>query len=852
MTGPDQELEFHLEMLTRRYLEEGLGPDAARAKALARMGDLRAAERERQAILRRTEAVMRRSRWIQDLTQDGRHAFRALTRAPGYVAITVAMLALGTGASTAVFSVVDGVILRSPFVDVDAVGYLRARTPDGRLTSAVPRETYDRLAAAVPGPIAAVGLVGLSGPVVTGVDTPRRTQTECLSASMAHVLGTRPRMGRWFGPGDDHPGAAGVALVSAKFWRGTLGNDPAVIGRTIMLDQEPATIIGVMPPGFDGPYSRINRDIWVPIGQSVAGTPRFGCPPPGTTVNAVVRLGPGVTMEAGSAALSAASNGALAVTPLTEGTIADLEDPFNALVGAVIAVLFMAFANVANIGLERLVGRRRELAIRLALGATRARVIRETVLEHLLVAVAGAAAGVGISVLAFDAIMALLPPSLPNLDAVTINGRVLAASVGLALLGGLSAGLVASFQASGAAVRSGMTDADRGHTRGSQLTRRVLVASELALAVLLLVGALLMIRTFLTLRPSAPGFDAANKQLALVRLPPAMPHTERLRFFEAVRGELAGVPGIHAVAGTTHIPMYRSIALLDVAIGDTTGEVFTATDSTNYLDVMRIPVIRGRGFTDRDGAETPRVAVVNEAFVRRWLPRQEPLGSTVTLDGGGLSATPVTIVGVIGDARSFGSDTRTRPEVHLPFAQTMLGSPFFVVSTDARTATTFPATMRGIVSRLHPGQLVDRVESLEGLLGAEVARPRLGAWLFGAFAALAVLLGAVGLAATLAWSVTQRRREIGIRMALGARAGNVRGLVLRQTLWLSVTGIVAGLLAAGASTRLLGGWLYGVTPLDPLTFTVCGVLMLAVSAVAAYVPARRATQIDPLIALRGD
>lgn len=847
----NRELEFHLEMLTRRYVDAGLDPDAARAKALARMGDLRAAARESQAIDPRPDEQGRRGPWIQTLLQDVGHGIRGLRRAPRYAVFVIVMLALGTGASTAVFSVVDGVILRSPFSEPDSVAMLVATGANGQQTSALPRDAYERIAANLPPQIAAVGVMTIGSPIVTRVDVPRRTQVECISASMVTVLGSRPQMGRWFTAADDHPGAPPVAVVSAKFWRDTLGSDPGVLGRSIDLDDVPVTIIGVMPRGFDGVYSRFGRDIWVPIGHAAATPALFGCRPPGPTVSATARLHPQVTMAAGTAALNAAaSSSTLSLVPITEHISGSLKDPLNALVGAVIAVLLIAFANVANLGLERLAGRRRELAIRLALGATRARLVRETVFEHVVIAALAALTGVGIAALTFDAIIALLPPALPHLDAVSLNGRVLAASVGFTLLGGLGAGLVAAIQASSASVRGGMSAGDRGHTRGSHRARRILVASELAMAVVLLVSALLMIQTFVTLRPSAPGFDPSGKQIAHVRLPPGLSHQERLRFFEAVRGELSAIPGVRAVAGTSYVPMAGTRAMLEVTAGDLKGDVITGTVSSNYFDVMRIPVLRGRALNDADTAGSPAVAVVNDAFARRWLPGRDPLGATVTLDS--LSTVPLTIVGVIGDVRTSGADTRLRPEIYLPLAQTMLGNPSFVVGADPRAAAAFPATMRAIVNRLRPGQLVDRVEAFQDLVDAGVSYQRLGAWLFGVFAALAVGLGAVGLAATLAWSVAQRRREIGIRMALGAQPGDVRRLVVHQTFWMSAIGVGAGLAAAGATTNLLKEWLYGVTPLDPWTFAACGALMLAISAVAAYVPTRRATRVNPVIALRGD
>ena len=849
MTDTEKELEFHIEMQTRRYIEAGLDPVAARAKAMERMGDLNATAKAVHEInvLNQTP-TWNRAKWMNGLGQDIRHAFRILRRSPGYVAIAVSMLALGTGASTAVFSVVDGVLLRSPFPDADAIGLVRARDADGRLTSAVPTDTFARLEAGLPPSIVAIGRLTVTSPVVTGVTVPRRTQVECISAPMAAVMGTAPVRGRWFSAADDRPGAPPVAVVSDKFWRGALQSDPAVIGRTINLDNAPITIVGVMPRGFDGPLSRVNRDIWIPLGLSTPQVAAFGCRVDGAMASGAVRLAPGVTMAEGAAALNASAGlDSLELASIAEDTVGDLRSPFNALVGAVIAVLLIAFANVTNLGLERMAGRRQELAIRAALGATRARILRQSVLEHLMVATTGALAGVFIASAGFDAIMALLPDSLPHVDAVDLNIRVLAASLGLTIVGGAVAGLVSALTASRT---HGLVANSRTHTGRRSWTRQVLVASELALGVLLLVGALLMIRTFLTLRPSAPGFDASNKYVALVRQPPSVAGADRLQFFETVRNEVQRTPGVRAVAATSYLPLYRSIDVRALTVGSNKGDVYTGAITPNYLSVMRIPLLRGRDFTSADNAD---VAIVNRAFVERWLPQQEALGTVVTLATG--RAEPpatATIVGIAEDTRAFGSDTRSRPVVYRPLRPSTIANPFLVIEADERTSVSLAQNVRSIVDRARPGQLVDRFERFEAMLGAEVSRPRLGAWLFGSFAALAVLLAGIGLAATLVWSVAQRRREIGVRMALGAKPSDVRRLIVGQMFGLSLTGVAAGLAAAAATTHLLKGWLYGVTPLDPLTFAACGAVMLAVSALAAYLPARRATRISPLIALRGE
>jgi len=852
MSDTEKELQFHIEMQTRRYIDAGLDPVAARAKALERMGDLDAATKAVHEIhvLSQTPPA-NRSKWMNGLGQDLRHAFRVLRRSPGYVAIAVSMLALGTGASTAVFSVVDGVLLRSPFPDADAIGLVRARDADGRLTSAVPTDTFARLEAGLPPSIVAIGRLTVSSLVVTGVTVPRRTQVECISAPMAAVMGTAPVRGRWFSIVDDRPGAPPVAVVSDKFWRGTLQSDPTVIGRTINLDSAPVTIVGVMPRGFDGPLSRLNRDIWIPLGLSTPHVPAFGCRVDGAVATGAVRLATGVTMAEGAAALNASAGlDSLELASIAEDTVGDLRSPFNALVGAVIAVLLIAFANVTNLGLERMAGRRQELSIRAALGSTRARILRQSVLEHLMVATSGALGGVVIATAGFDAIVALLPDSLPHVDAVNLNVRVLAASLGLTILGGAVAGLVSAWTASRATAVEGLVASSRAHTGRRTWTRKLLVASELALGVLLLVGALLMIRTFLTLRPSAPGFDASNKYLAMVRQPTSVAGADRLRFFETVRDEVQRIPGVRAVAATSYLPLYRSIDVRPMTVGSQKGDVYTGAITPNYLSVMRIPLLRGRDFTSADNSD---VAIVNRAFVERWLPQQEALGTVVTLATGRAEApVTATIVGIAENTRAFGSDTRSRPVVYRPLRPSTIANPFLVIEADEKTSVTLADSVRSVVDRARPGQLIDRFERFETMLGAEVSRPRLGAWLFGSFAVLAVLLAGVGLAVTLVWSVAQRRREIGVRMALGAKPSDVRRLIVGQMLGLSLTGVAAGLAAAAATTHLLKGWLYGVTPLDPLTFAACGAVMLAVSALAAYLPARRATRISPLIALRGD
>ena len=784
---------------------------------------------------------------------DLRLALRLMWQRPGFTALAVLMLALGTGANAAMFSVIDGVLLRSPFGQPGQIAMVAALTANGQRTSALPRAEFERFAA-LTHIFAAVAERSIGSPVATGIETPRRTQVECLPAAMAAVLGTSPSMGRWYSSVEDRPNGPGVVLIGDAFWRSSFGRDPHILGRTFALDGEPVAIIGVLPPGFDGPLSLPNRDIYAPYGQVTAGRARYGCRPPGETVNAFVRLQPNRTPAEAEAALNAAlgSPARFVVSSHSDEILGDVRGPVLLLTGAVIAVLIIACANVANLGLERQLGRRREIAVRLALGATSGRIVRQTIVDHLLQAAVGASAGVIVAALSLDALVALLPRSLPHTAGITMNGRVLAATIGLTLLGGVLVGLVSVLQTTSTSVRDGLAAGTRTTSGGSRRIRSALVVMELALGVALLVLALLMVRTFLTLRPTSPGFDPDNKLIAQVRLPAGMTLVERWRFVDDVRTAIGREPGVSGVAATTYLLMSRSISAVEMAIGDVTGEIWTGTVTGNYFDLMGLPIRRGRGFEDSNTGAGPAAMIVNEAFARRWLPDRDPLGASVTIGGKIVPRIDGRIVGVIADTRTAGLDTRVRPQLYLPMAQTMMGSPYFVVSASPAALVRLPAVVRDIVARTRPGQLVDRVETYHAMLATEVATPRFGAWLFGLFAGLAVTLAVLGLAATLGWSVTARRREIGVRMALGADRRRVSGLIVGQTLRYAVPGVVLGLLVAAWMTRWLQGWLYGVTSLDAMTFATCAGLMLALSVVAAYAPARRAATVDPLVALRTD
>jgi putative ABC transport system permease protein len=541
----------------------------------------------------------------------------------------------------------------------------------------------------------------------------------------------------------------------------------------------------------------------------------------------------------------------VAIDQLENINVSEMRTPLLALVGAVGFVLLIACANVANLQLERAVGRRRELAIRLAIGATRGRVLRQTLTETLLLYLIGGAAGAVAAMWTMHVIVGLLPAGVPHVDDVAVNARVLMVT----LLFSCSAGIVVG-------LGPALTDASPrmlGHLkvsaptgfRGGTWIRRGLVVAQVALSLTLLVGAGLMVRTFLTLRPTSPGFVARDKVTAFVRerspsaVPPEM-------FFRRLLDRLAEIPGTQAVSGSTYLPMSGTVDMGSVTAAETTLSPWRGEVTPNYFGEMQIPIVRGRAFADADGPAAPPVAIVNETFAHRAWRDGDPIGATIiTRARGGVGVT-LRVVGLARDTRSLGGDLNTRPELYVPFAQEPGAYLNIIVRTSDPFDVRLPAEIRAAATELDPLQVVDRIRPLQAMLDEGVATPRFGAWLLGVFAAMAILLAAVGLAASIAWWVAQRTREIGVRMALGADAASVARLFVRQAVLLTATGIVLGLGGAAAATRLLSGWLYGVTPLDLPTFAGSAAGMLGIALLASYLPARRATLVDPLVTLKAE
>jgi putative ABC transport system permease protein len=791
------------------------------------------------------------------MMDDMRHALRGMARTPGFTAIAVLMIALGTGANAAMFSVIDAVLLRSPFSDPDHVAIVAARTADGRQTSAISLPQYRALtsSATVFEAIAAIG----SGqrPILTGLGDPRRFNAECVTGGMFAVLGASALMGRTFSADDDRAGSAPVVVLSYAFWQREMGGAPDAIGRVLGMNGAPTTVIGVMPRGFGGPYSRNNNDGWMPAGVAMAGGRSPACSAR-ASVTAFARLKPGLTFEmASSLATDAAgiarledwqgrTGARLQLIPIREQTLSDLRTPLLALVGAVGLVLLIACANVANLQMERIFGRRVELAVRMALGATRARIISQTLTENLVLSLAGGVAGTLAARWTLDLIVGLMPANMPYRDEIALNGRVLGATLAVACAAGIAVGLMPALQGTAPALMNDLRASSRSATSRGQWVRRALVVAQVALSLTLLVGATLMIATFRTLRPSDPGFAAADKLIATVRLQGTAAASPSA-FFDRLLDRVRAAEGVRSVSASTYVPMSGTVTTVTLHVPGRAQESFSGVVTPNYFPEMEIPILRGRGFSDGDGMGATKVAVVNETLARRAWPDGSALGQVVDVEFFDKRREPRQIVGVTRDTRFSGSDLRARPEIYMPFAQATVTSLHVFVRASNPGDPQLAARIRSALSAVDPTQVLDRAQPMQELLDSRVSTWRFGAWLLGVFAAMALLLAAIGLAASIAWWVSQRTREIGLRMALGAPPAQVTRMFLRQGLALAVTGVALGLGGAAASTRFLQSWLYGITPLNPAAFAGSAAGLLA-----GYLPARRAARVDPLVTLRAE
>ncbi len=792
---------------------------------------------------------------------------RRLWKDPGFAAVALATLALGMGATTAIFAVVDAVLLEPlPFLNPERLLVIWEKnpaqyqdrsfvTPGAFLGWQEQSRTLEGMAA-----IHDVSANLTGGP--NHAREPEEVHAERVSAGLFPLLGVQPVLGRAFRPEEDRPGHTYSALLSYRLWQRRFGGDRQIVGQSIGLRGESYVVVGVLPPGFS--VLDATADVWIPLGLNPAESSR------GRFLAVVARLKPGVDLDRARRELGAIgermeqANGSTEagwrpqVLALREELVGDVRPALLVVMAAVGLLLLIACGNVANLLLARASTRRREMAIRRALGATGGRIVAQLLTESVLLALAGGALGMALARAAVAAVVHWGPASIPRLAQARFDARLFLFALGVSLATGIVFGAAPALQRTGVHLHAALLEGGRGGTAGraGRRMRHALVVGEIALSALVLIAAGLLLRSFAKLRAADPGFQAAG--LLTLRLPlSGGRNSERSRravFFQQVADRLAALPGVRAVGAVNGLP------LAGLGLGSTfavagrpalpVGQrpiALMRSATPAYFRAMGIPLVAGRGFNDSDTAQAPPVILVSRALARRFWPARDPIGERLALDS--YTVRTAQIVGVVGDVKPERMDGDDWPTIYSPYAQDPVPSLTMVVRTASPPMALAPAVER-VVHALDPEQPAADVRSMEDVMGRALAEPRFNTLLLGAFAQIAFVLAAVGIYGVISYDLGQRTHEIGIRVALGAQPRDVLGLILGQSARLAAYGIAAGLAAAFALTRLMAPMLYGVKPTDPYTFAAIAVLLAAVALVASYLPSRRAMALDPIAALR--
>ncbi len=816
---------------------------------------------------------------MEILASDLKHSFRMLRQSPGFTAAAVSALALGIGANTAIFSVINAVLLKPlPYPQPDRIVVLMNSSPQGSGPAAsVPKYNIWRRQTQVLEDVAAYDTGG-PGLNVSGGDRPEQLKGIHVSYEFFHLFGAGTVLGRTFTPDEDRPGGRNVVVLSNGLWQRRFGSDAAIAGKPISLGGELYTIIGVIAPDFA--FDPV-PDLYLPFQADPNSTNQ------GHYFRVAARLKPGVTLSAAKAALNLAGEefrrrypGAIdpkssfTVEPMQQLLVRNVRPALYVLVGAVACVLLIACANVANLLLARATRRSREIAIRSAIGAGRGRIVRQLLTESVLLSMAGGILGLAIGVAGVRALLAVNPGNIPRIgadgSAVTLDWRVLGFTLLLSLLTGILFGLVPALHASRADLNSILkeTGARSGSGLRQNKARGLLVVAEIALAMILLVGAGLLIRTFSALHNVVPGFDPHN----VLTMETALTGTRYDRsaaFSEVTRQvleRLHALPGVEAAAASSYLPLEGGLGLgfiiegKPLTNGPEHGGAAWNYVTARFFDVFKIPIVRGRAFTDRDNAAAPQVVLINEALAKRYFKNENPIGQRLIIGSGmgpDFAQAPREIVGVVGDTRDGGLNNDPFPATFVPLSQVRdsyiaLNNRFMPLTWLVRTKVA-PFSLSAPIQRAFQDAAdlpVAHIRSMDQIVIQSTARDQFNTMVLGIFAFLAILLASIGLYGLMAYSVEQRTLEFGIRLALGADFPLLRNMVVRQAMALAAIGIGIGLAAAYALTRLMVTLLYGVKPTDPIVFASVAGLLGAVAFLASYLPARRALRVDPVVALR--
>ena len=865
----DDELRSSVEILTQEKMEQGLSDSAARREALMELGGLEQVKEEVRAV--------RAGRMVENFARDVRFALRTLAKSPGFTTVAVLTLALGIGANTAIFSVVEAVVLRPlPYKHPSSLVMVKESIP---------------LAGPEPIPVCAPDVIQFQRQNqvfeavaafrggqfdLAGVGEPERITAERVNANLFSLLGVQPMLGRTFATQEDQPGQS-LAILSYALWHRRFGADPGVIGRTVTLDRQPYTVIGVMPRNFVFPLQGMEQgnttDVFVPMAftrEELAGE--------GDNFNysVLARLKYGITLSRANADLNAIAYRILqtyppqfrnriklsaVALPLGTKVVGKVRALLVLLLGAVGFVLLIACANVANLLLTRAAHRQREIAVRLALGAGRLRLFRQLAVENLLLALAGAGSGLLLAYAILRGMVGWMPANIPRVNAVGMNSSVLAFTLALAFLTGLIFGVAPALAASRPDLQSALKEGGRSAQQGPQRQRlrAALITAEAALSLVLLVGAGLLLRSFEHVLATEPGFQPEHVLTASLSLPEAQyKQPQQIRaFYHELMVRLRRLPGVMTVGGSTDLPLQAGWNHIFTPEGSQPSPgaglnlCWHSVILGDYLRTMGVPLLRGRYFNDRDTPTSAPVLIVSESLAKRYWPNQDPIGKRLKW-GPPESTDPwLTIVGVVGDVKQGPLDVPTVQHTYEPYAQDLVpASTLNVAVRAAGDPASLAASLRAAVLGLDRQLAVAQVRTMDEIISESTAQRRFSLYLLAAFAALAVVLAAIGIYGVISYSVAQRTHEIGIRVALGARRGDLLRQVAAQGLLLMGAGVGIGVLGALALTPFLASFLYEVRPTDPVTFISVSGILTAVGLLASYLPARRATKVDPMVALR--
>ncbi len=863
-----EELAFHLEMRTRELMRGGMDETAARAEAAGRFGDLPGVAAECRRLGEERERDMRRTEYLSELWNDLRYGARQLRRAPGFAAVAILTLGLGIGATTAIFSVVRGVLLRPlPYPAAERlVVPISVDLASGDQWSVTYADYQDWRSAGV---FSHVALYQPTNVNLGGEGPPERVEGTRVTEDFFATLGVAPALGRTLRPDEFEVGSPRRAVISYGLWQRRFGADPSIVGKSIRVTGVPVEVVGVMPRDRSFPSP---SEIWFPIKiapENVADFERRD----NYVFAGIARLAPGRTIDETRSRLATMAARVARELPATRANVSVTATPLVAWMvgetmtravwiffGSVLFVLLIACVNVANLLMSRSATRGRELAVRASIGATRERLVRQLLTESLVLALSGGALGIGIAWLGVRVLIALAPADLPRSAEIGVDPLVLLFAAGASLVAAVMFGLLPALRGSREDAAAVLNESDRRTTSGvhGRHRRQLLVATELALSMVLLVGAGLLLRSFDQLRATDPGLRTDHVLTFSLSLQGEKYESDAVSegAFRTLLERLRALPGVEHAAITSSLPVggggfYLGRSFLAEGRPEPPAGKDLAAQwvvvSPDLFGTLGIPLLAGRTFTATDDSASTPVMIVNREFVRRMFPDGNALGKRVRSWRD--ENVYREIVGVAGDVRYFSAGDSLRPLVYVPLPQSLWHSMVIAVRTSLPPESLAPS-VRAAVASLDPNLAVDDVQTMEQALNDSMARSRFSAALLSLFAALALVLAVVGTYGVLSYGVTQRRKEIGIRMALGARPGTVLGMVLREAGGVVAVGLAAGLLGAFALTRLMRGLLYEVSAIDPGIYAIVAVLLAGAAIVASVIPARQAASVDPVSTIR--